>query len=606
MTEQGFLQITLYLLVLLALVWPLGAYMARVYQNQAAGLNCWLTGVENRLYKWSGIDAKQDMRWTQYAIAALVFNLLGLLVVYVLQRWQAFLPLNPQNLTAVSPDSAFNTAVSFATNTNWQGYSGEVTMSYLTQMLGLSVQNFVSAASGMAVLVALARSFTRRNSDGIGNFWVDMTRSTLYILLPLSLILAMLLVSQGVVQTFKPYQTVTLTEAVSFQQPKLDTDGKAVMDTDGKPVIETVNSRLQTLAVGPAASQIAIKQLGTNGGGFFNVNSAHPFENPTPLSNFLEMLAILLIPAALCYTFGVMIGDTRQGWVILAAMTLIFVAVVFVAVPAEQSGNPLLSSLNIDQTATDQQAGGNMEGKETRFGIVNSALWAIATTAASNGSVNAMHDSFTPIGGLAPLFMMQLGEVIYGGVGSGLYGMIVFAIVAVFIAGLMIGRTPEYLGKKIEAFEMKMAAIIILVPPLVVLGGTAVAVMLDAGKASIFNPGAHGFSEVLYAFSSAGNNNGSAFAGLSANVPFYNVMLGFAMLFSRYWLMIPVLAIAGSLAAKKIVPVGQGTLPTHTPLFALLLIVTVLMVGVLTFVPALALGPIVEHIQMMQLPEVKP
>lgn len=592
MTTQDYLQIAVYLLVLLALVKPLGAYMARIYQQRP-------TELEGRFYRFCGIDAQQDMRWPQYALALLVFNLLGLLAVYALQRWQDVLPLNPQGLPAVSPDSAFNTAVSFTTNTNWQGYGGETTMSYLTQMLGLTVQNFLSAASGMAVLVALIRGFTRRNSEAIGNFWVDMTRSTLYILLPLSLLLAVALAGQGVVQTFKPYQKVFLTEAVSYQVAPLDAAGKAVADAEGKPVTETIETQQQTLAMGPAASQIAIKELGTNGGGFFNVNSAHPFENPTPLSNFLEMLAILLIPAALCYTFGVMVGDTRQGWMILGAMTLVFMVLVFVTVPAEQNGNPLLTALGVDQTASDLQAGGNMEGKETRFGIVNSALWAVATTAASNGSVNAMHDSFTPLGGLAPMWLMQLGEVIFGGVGSGLYGMIVFAIVAVFIAGLMIGRTPEYLGKKIEAFEMKMAAIIILIPPLMVLGGTAMALMLDAGKTSIFNPGAHGFSEVLYAFSSAGNNNGSAFAGLSANVPFYNFMLGLAMLFSRYWLIVPVLAIAGSVAAKKTVPAGPGTLPTHTPLFALLLIVTVLMVGALTFVPALALGPIVEQLQMI-------
>lgn len=597
MTAQSFLQIMLYLVVLLVLVKPLGGYMARIYQDESVGLNRWLAGFENLLYRCCGVDAKQDMRWTQYALAVLVFNLLGLLVVYALQRWQAFLPLNPQNLPAVSPDSAFNTAISFTSNTNWQGYSGETTMSYLTQMLGLTVQNFLSAATGMAVLVALVRGFIRRNSDGIGNFWVDMTRSTLYILLPLSLILAVLLVGQGVVQTTNPYQTVTLTEAVSYEQPKLDANGIAIKDAAGNAVTETIKTQQQTLALGPAAAQIAIKQLGTNGGGFFNVNSAHPFENPTPLSNFLEMLAILLIPASLCYSFGVMVGDTRQGWVILAAMTLIFSSLVFVAVIAEQSGNPLLQ---VNQIASEQQAGGNMEGKETRFGIVNSALWAVATTAASNGSVNAMHDSFTPLGGLVPMWLMQLGEVIFGGVGCGLYGMIVFAIVAVFIAGLMIGRTPEYLGKKIEAFEMKMAAVIILVPPLMVLGGTALALMLDVGKSSVFNNGAHGFSEVLYAFSSAGNNNGSAFGGLSANTPFYNLMLGLAMLFSRFWLMIPVLAIAGSFASKKIVPVGSGTLPTHTPLFAVLLMITVLMVGALTFVPALALGPIVEHLQMTQ------
>ncbi len=600
MTAQGFLQIAIYVMALLALAKPLGTYMARVYQDESVGLNRWFAGIERLFYRMSGVKPEQEMRWTQYALATLAFNLMGLLVVYGLQRFQDVLPLNPQALPAVTPDSSFNTAVSFATNTNWQGYSGEAAMSYLTQMLGLTVQNFVSAASGMAVLVALIRGFSRRNSHGIGNFWVDLTRGTLYILLPLSFLLALTLVGQGVVQNFNPYQTVNLQEAVSYSTPKWDADGKAVVDAEGKPVSETVSTQTQTLAMGPAASQIAIKQLGTNGGGFFNVNSAHPFENPTPLSNFLEMLAILLIPAALCHTFGVMVGDTRQGWAILSAMTLLFVALIFVTVPAEQSGNPALTALGVDQSASEQQAGGNMEGKETRFGIVNSGLWAVATTAASNGSVNSMHDSYTPIGGMVPMWLMQLGEVIYGGVGSGLYGMIVFAIVAVFIAGLMIGRTPEYLGKKIEAYEMKMAAIVILIPPLLVLGGTALSLMLDVGKASIFNPGAHGFSEVLYAWSSAGNNNGSAFGGLSANVPFYNFMLGLAMLFSRYWLMIPVLAIAGSLAAKKSVPFGAGSLPTHTPLFVALLIITVLMVGALTFVPALALGPIVEHLQMFE------
>ena len=598
MTAQGFFQIAIYLIVLLALVKPLGLYMARVYQNESVGLNRYLAGFENLLYRLSGVKTEQDMRWTQYTLAVLVFNVLGLLVVYGLQRFQDVLPFNPQALPAISPDSAFNTAVSFATNTNWQSYSGEATMSYLTQMLGLCVQNFMSAASGMAVLVALIRGFIRRNSQGIGNFWVDMTRTVLYILIPLSFIFALILVSQGVVQTVKPYATVNLSEAVSYQAPKLDDTGKAILDAQGKAVTETLKNTQQTLALGPAASQIAIKQLGTNGGGFFNVNSAHPYENPTPLTNFLEMLAILLIPAALCYTFGFMVGDTRQGWAILGAMTLILFVLILVTVPAEQNGNPAFVSLGIDQANNSQQAGGNMEGKETRFGIVNSALWAVVTTAASNGSVNAMHDSFTPLGGMVPLWLMQLGEVVFGGVGSGLYGMIVFAIVAVFIAGLMIGRTPEYLGKKIDAFEMKMAAIIILVPPLIVLGGTAVSLMLALGKASIFNPGAHGFSEVLYAWSSAGNNNGSAFGGLSANVPFYNFLLGLAMLFSRYGLMVPILAIAGALAAKKTIPVSAGTLPTHTPLFTLLLIITVLMVGALTFVPALALGPIVEHLQM--------
>jgi len=598
MTSNGYIQIAFYVITLLALAKPLGWYMARIYEDKPAGLNRWLAPVEKLIYRISGVNTNQEMRWTEYAVALLIFNLLGMLAVFALQRLQAYLPLNPQQLAGVGPESAFNTAASFATNTNWQGYGGETTMSYLTQMLGLTVQNFVSAASGMASLVALIRGFSRRKANIIGNFWVDLTRSTLYILLPLSLILALLLAGQGVVQTFGAYQTVPLLEPAAYEQPKLGADGQAMQDAGGKPVMERVEVKEQTIAVGPTASQVAIKQLGTNGGGFFNVNSAHPFENPTPLSNFLEMLSILLIPAALCYTFGAMVGDTRQGWAILAAMTIVFVALIFVTVPAEQSGNPALAALNVNQSANADQAGGNMEGKETRFGIVNSALWAVATTSASNGSVNAMHDSFTPIGGMIPMWLMQLGEVIYGGVGSGLYGMIVFAIVAVFVAGLMIGRTPEYLGKKIEAYEMKMAAIAILIPPLVVLGGTAIAVLFEAGKSSVFNPGAHGFSEVLYAFSSAGNNNGSAFGGLSANTPFYNFMLGLAMLFARYWLAVPVLAIAGSLAAKKIVPTGAGTLPTHTPLFVAMLIGTVLLVGALTFIPALALGPVVEHLQM--------
>jgi len=602
MTSQAFLQITLYVVVLLMLAKPLGNYMARVYQDESVGLNRWFAGVESFFYRLSGIKADQEMHWTQYAIAMLVFNLLGFLAVYFLQRFQDILPLNPQALPAVTPDSSFNTATSFITNTNWQGYSGEATMSYLTQMLGLTVQNFLSAASGMAVLVALIRGFARRNASTIGNFWVDMTRSVLYILLPLSLVFALVLVGQGVVQTFKSYETVSLAETVSYQTPKLDADGKAVTDTEGKPVTENAETKQQTLALGPAASQIAIKQLGTNGGGFFNVNSAHPYENPTPLSNFLEMLAILLIPAALCYTFGAMVGDLRQGWVMLAAMTLVLVPLIFVTVSSEQGGNPALTALGVDQIASELQAGGNMEGKETRFGIVNSGTWAVVTTAASNGSVNAMHDSFTPIGGMVSMWLMQLGEVIFGGVGSGLYGMIVYALVAVFLAGLMIGRTPEYLGKKIEAYEMKMSGIVILIPPLMALAGTAIALMMDVGKTSIFNPGAHGYSEVLYAFSSTAGNNGSAFGGLSANVPFYNFILGLVMLFSRYWLIIPVLAIAGALAAKKTVPAGPGTLATHTPLFVMLLVGTVLMVGALTFVPALALGPVVEHLQMISHP----
>src|SRR6267378_2819154 len=565
---NALLQCAVYLGVLLLLVRPLGAYMADVYEGRYR----FLAPLENLVYRAAGVRPEEEMDWKRYLWGVLWFNLIGFAAVYALQRLQRLLPLNPQKFGAVSADSSFNTAVSFISNTNWQGYGGESTMSYLTQMLGLGVQNFLSAATGMAVLIALTRGFARKQTNGIGNVWADPTRTTLYILLPLSLLLSGVLVTQGVVQTFAPYKTVDL-----LQQP-----------------LE------QTIAVGPAASQIAIKQLGTNGGGFFNANSAHPYENPTPLSNFLEMLTILLIPAALCYTFGRMVGDTRQGWAVLAAMTIIFVTLLAICVGAEQAGNPALAKLGVDQTASATQAGGNMEGKETRFGVVNSALWATATTAASNGSVNSMHDSFTPLGGLVPLWLIQLGEVIYGGVGSGLYGMLVFAIVAVFIAGLMIGRTPEYLGKKIEAFEIKMSAIVVLMPLVMVLGGTALGVMAEAGRAGVANPGAHGFSEILYGFSSAGNNNGSAFAGLSANTPFYNTALGVAMLFARFWLMVPVLAVAGAVAAKKTVPAGPGTLPTHTPLFIVLLIGTVLLVGALTFVPALALGPVVEHLQMQR------
>ncbi len=599
MTGNGWFQLFFYVAVLLALAKPLGAYMARVYQGEPAVLNRAGAPLERLLYRLYGVDPSREMRWTEYAIAMLVFNLLGALAVYALQRLQASLLLNPQAFSAVSPDSSFNTAVSFITNTNWQGYGGESTMSYLTQMGALTVQNFVSAASGMATLVAFTRGFTRRNADSIGNFWVDLTRTVLYILLPLSIVFAVALASQGVPQTFSAYPTATLTESFEYDNPKLDQAGQPVKDEKGNPVTEKATLKEQSIAVGPVASQLAIKQLGTNGGGFFNVNSAHPFENPTPVSNFLEVLAILLIPAALCYTFGKMVGDTRQGWALLATMTILFVAMLAICTWAEQAGNPALTKAGADQVASAAQPGGNMEGKELRFGIVNSALWATATTAASNGSVNAMHDSFTPLGGLVPMWLIQFQEVIFGGVGSGLYGMIVFAIIAVFVAGLMIGRTPEYLGKKIGAFEMKMASITILIPPLVVLLGTAIAVLVEPGKAGVANPGAHGFSEILYAFSSAGNNNGSAFAGISANTPFYNTALGIAMLFARYWLAIPTLAIAGALAAKKTVPPGLGTLPTHTPLFVVLLASVVVVVGALTYVPALALGPVVEHLGVM-------
>jgi K+-transporting ATPase ATPase A chain len=580
MTANGLVQITLYFVALLLLAKPLGVYMAAVYENRPVFLKRIVAPLEVGFYRLSGVKPEQEMRWSEYAAALLWFNLFGGLAVFALQMLQAYLPLNPQQLGNITVDSAFNTAVSFATNTNWQGYGGETTMSYLTQMLGLSVQNFVSAATGMAVLVAMIRGFQRTHADGIGNFWADLTRGALYILLPLSFVLALVLVGQGVVQTFKPYPTIPLVEQTAA----------------------ATENTTQTLAVGPVASQVAIKQLGTNGGGFFNANSAHPFENPTPLSNFLEMLAILLIPAALCHTFGTMVGDPRQGWAILAAMTLVLGCLLFVTVGLEQGGNPALTALGVEQSVSVDQSGGNMEGKETRFGIVNSALWATATTAASNGSVNSMHDSYTPLGGLVPMWLIQLGEVIFGGVGSGLYGMLIFALIAVFVAGLMIGRTPEYLGKKIEAFEIKMAAIVILIPAFFILGGTALAVMVEAGKTAVANPGAHGFSEILYAFSSAAGNNGSAFAGLSANSTFYNIALAIVMLIGRYGIIIPVLAIAGSLAAKKTVPTTVGTLPTHTPLFVMLLIGTVILVGALTFVPALALGPVVEHLIMNTAP----
>jgi potassium-transporting ATPase potassium-binding subunit len=579
MTASSWFQLILYVVVLLALAKPLGTFMANVYEGKRTFLHPVLEPVERITYRLAGVKPEQEMNWKIYALTVMMFNVLGLLVVYLLQRLQAVLPLNPQGLGAVSPDSSWNTAVSFATNTNWQGYGGEVTMSYLTQMLALAVQNFVSAATGMAVLVALIRGIARHTTKDIGNFWVDLTRSTLYILLPLSFVLALMLASQGVVQTFGDYKTVNLVQAT--------TDGSGAAVTQ------------QVLPVGPAASQIAIKQLGTNGGGFFNVNSAHPYENPTPFSNFLEMLAILMIPAALVYTYGKMVGDTRQGWALLATMTLIFVALLAVAVWAEQSGNPALTPLGVDQQASKLQPGGNMEGKELRFGIVNSAIWATATTAASNGSVNAMHDSFMPLGGFVPLFMIQLGEIIYGGVGSGLYGMLAFVIVAVFVAGLMVGRTPEYLGKKIEAYEMKMASLMLLIPILLAKVGTALAVAVPPGIATIYNPGPHGFSEVLYAFSSAANNNGSAFAGIGVNNPFYNTALGVCMFFARYWLVIPALAIAGSLARKKKVPAGAGTLPTHTPLFIVWLIGVIVIVGALSFIPALSLGPIVEHLIMV-------
>jgi K+-transporting ATPase ATPase A chain len=596
MTTNDYLQLGLYLVMMLLLVKPLGAFMALVFSDTPNRVTRFGAPVERAIYRISGIRADEDMSWQRYALAMLVFNIAGLLVVYLLQRVQQWLPLNPQGFGAVSADSAMNSAISFATNTNWQGYGGESTMSYLTQMLGLAVQNFLSAATGVAVLIALIRGFVRKTANGIGNFWVDLTRCTLYVLLPLSLILALILTSQGVPQNFKPYATVALLQSTTATETVKDADGNAIKDAAGKEVTKESTVSEQSLPLGPAASQIAIKQLGTNGGGFYNANSAHPFENPTPFANFLELISILLIPFALCYTFGAMVGDRRQGWALLATMLVIFVPLLIACTAAEQAGNPALTSLGADQVASTMQAGGNMEGKETRFGIVNSTLWATATTAASNGSVNSMHDSFTPLGGMIPMWLMQLGEVIGGGTGSGLYGLLAFAVVAVFIAGLMVGRTPEYLGKKIEAYEMKMASLVVLIPCALVVVGTAIAVLAPAGLAGIANPGIHGFSEILYALSSASNNNGSAFAGLSANTPFWNVLLGICMFFARFPLAIGMLAIAGSLAAKKQVPISAGTLSTHTPLFIVLLACTVIVIGALIFLPALALGPIAEHL----------
>ncbi|MET3913423.1 K+-transporting ATPase ATPase A chain [Variovorax sp. OAS795] len=570
MTASAGSLLAVFLVALVLLAWPAGKLLAALCDER---LPRWMQRIEAPLYRLAGTEPGTSMHWRAYALALLAFNTLGAVFLYALQRLQGALPLNPAAMGAVSPDSAFNSAVSFVSNTDWQGYGGESTMSYLTQMLGFTVQNFFSAATGIAVAFVLIRGFARRG-DGkgrglVGNFWADLTRITLWLLVPLSFVLALLFVGQGVIQNFDPYEAVHTVEA---------------------------SASGQTIAMGPVASQEAIKMIGTNGGGFFNANSAHPFENPTAFSNLLQMIAIFLIPAALCLAFGRVVGDRRQGWAVLAAMAAMFVAAVMVLMPAEQAGNPLLASLGVDQVASALQGGGNMEGKEVRFGIDASALFAAITTAASCGAVNAMHDSFTPLGGMVPMVLMQLGEVVFGGVGSGLYGMLIFAMLAVFIAGLMIGRTPEYLGKKIEVREMKLISIAILVTPVLVLAGTAVALMAGAGKAGIANPGAHGFSEVLYALSSAANNNGSAFAGLSANTPFYNGLLGLAMWLGRFAVIVPVLAIAGSLAAKQRLPVTGGTLPTHGPLFVSLLIGTVLLVGLLNYVPALALGPVVEHL----------
>lgn len=580
MFDNGFLQIAFYLFVLICLAIPLGFYMTRVYAGQNSGLGFLLRPIELVIYRISGINPAEEMDWKNYAIAVLVFSVVGFCFIYFLQRLQLSLLFNPQLFPAVSRDLSLNTAVSYITNTNWQAYSGENTMSYLTQSLGLTVQNFVSAGTGMAVLVAFVRGFTRTGTTKIGNFWVDLTRSVLYILLPLATILAIILVSQGVIQNLKPYQKTST--AIEFIQQNSD----------------IASPTEQILPMGPAASQVAIKQLGTNGGGFFGSNSTHPFENPTPLTNFLETLALLLIPAGFCFAFGAMVKDKRQGLVLLSVMLILFLAFLFLVCYAEQHGNNLFNQLQIDQRAHRAShyfaPGGNMEGKETRFGIVNSALWVTATTAASNGSVNAMLDSLTPVGGLVPLCLMQLEEIVFGGVGSGLYGMLIFVLLTVFIAGLMVGRTPEYLGKKIEVFEMKMTSLIILIPLCLTLTFTAIAVMTDVGRNSVGNPGVHGFLEILYAFVSTSNNNGSILAGLNANLPLYNILGSVAMLVGRFGIMISVLAIAGSLAGKKILPTGQGTMPTHTPLFTILILSVILIIGALSFFPALSLGPIVE------------
>ena len=602
MTGNGTLQIIFYLIVLVLLVKPLGLYMARVFTGAYSTPASFTGRCENFLYRICGIDPNKEMNWKVYLAALLVFNLAGALFLYGVLRLQSFFPLNPQHFGSLTPDLSFNIATSFTTNTDWQAYGGETTLSYWVQMFGITVQNFLSPATGIAILLALIRGLSRRETTSLGNFWVDALRSVMYVLVPLSLLLSVILMSQGVIQNFKPNQAATLTQSINYNNPRVDDNGQAVLDLSGNQATDAKTLTQQLLPMGPVASQVAIEELGTNGGGYFNTNAAHPYQNPTPLSNFFEMLAILLIPAALCYTFGFMVGDTRQGWAILIAMLIIFVPLVFATTYTSQAGNPALTQLAVDQSPHAFSApGGNMEGKETRLGITNSTLWTVAATASANGSVNSMLDSYLPISGLIPLWLIQVGEVIFGGVGNGLAGMLIFVILTVFVAGLMVGRSPEYLGKKIDPYEMKMTSFVVLIIPLTILILTAVAASNKIGISSVANPGAHGFTELLYAFSSMTENNGSSYAGLNANLPFFNIFGGLAMLLGRFWMAIPVLAIAGSLVRKKTVPSSSGTLPTDTFLFIVLLVFVVLVVGALTFLPALALGPIVEQLVLKDL-----
>jgi len=593
MTINGWLQIFLFLALVLLITKPIGIFMTRVFNREKTFLDPLLRPIERLIYRLTGVEEDHEMRWTEYAVAMLLFSVVSMIVLYVMQRVQGYLPFNPQKLGAVSPTAlAFNTAASFTTNTNWQNYGGETTMSYFTQMAGLAYHNFMSAATGIVLSIAFIRGIARRQMQTLGNFWVDLVRCTLWVLLPVCVVGALALVSQGVIQNLKPYDTVKLVEPM--QVPKVGTDGKPVLGPDGKQVMDTVTE--QNIAQGPVASQEIIKELGTNGGGFFNANSSHPFENPTPLSNLIELVSIFAIGSGLTYTLGRMTGSRRHGWAVWGAMAILFLVGVTVAYWAEARGNPLLAGT--DQHVTAMQAGGNMEGKEVRFGITNTALWATVTTDASCGAINGWHDSFTPLGGLVPLANIMLSEVIFGGVGAGMYGMLIYVVLAVFIAGLMVGRTPEYLGKKIEAYDVKMAMLVTLVFPLVILGFSAISSVYGFGTSSISNPGPHGLSEILYAFTSQAGNNGSAFAGLTTNTLWYNTAGGITMLVGRFLMIIPMLAIAGNLAGKKYVPPSLGTFPVTTPLFTVLLIGTILIVGALTFFPALSLGPILEHLLM--------